>query len=52
MKEILSVFIFACLLFSSFASDIEETLSRRALKAAAFFIVETTDMTLAIMMAR
>lgn len=37
MKEILSVFIFACLLFSGFASDIEEKLSHDALRAEAFF---------------
>ena len=37
MKEILSIFIFTCLLFSGFASDIEEELSRNALKAEAFF---------------
>lgn len=37
MKEILSIFIFTCLLFSSFASNIEEKLSHDALRAEAFF---------------
>ncbi len=37
MKEILSILIFTCLLFSGFASDIEEKLSHEALRAEAFF---------------
>lgn len=37
MKKILSILIFTCLLFSGYASDIEEKLSHDALKAEAFF---------------
>ena len=37
MKKILSILIFICLLYPCFSSDIEEKLSKKALKAQAYF---------------